>query len=179
MISVMSDALASLLRGLPGHTSEFAAGQTVFRLGDHITHMHLVKSGLVHLVRHSPDGAPLILQRAGPGSLLAEASAYSDQYNCEARAVTATVTWSVTRADFRRRTSQDQALGQLWAQLLAREVQSARLRAEVLALKTVAARLDAWIAWNGPLPEKGQWMTLAGKIGVSPEALYREIAKRR
>jgi CRP/FNR family transcriptional regulator, dissimilatory nitrate respiration regulator len=58
-------------------------------------------------------------------------------------------------------------------------VQSARLRAEVLALKTVTARLDAWIAWNGPLPGKGKWMTIAGEIGVSPEALYREIAKRR
>jgi hypothetical protein len=32
---------------------------------------------------------------------------------------------------------------------------------------------------NGPLPEKGKWMNLASGIGVSPETLYRQIAKRR
>ena len=63
--------------------------------------------------------------------------------------------------------------------MLAHEVQNARLRAETLALKSVAARLDAWIAWNGALPEKGKWTALAGEIAVSPEALYREIARRR
>jgi hypothetical protein len=28
-------------------------------------------------------------------------------------------------------------------------------------------------------PEKGDWKLVASQIGVSPEALYREIAKRR
>jgi hypothetical protein len=44
----------------------------------------------------------------------------------------------------------------------------------------VAERLDAWIAWNdGNSPEKGEWKLVANQIGVSPEALYREIGKRR
>jgi CRP-like cAMP-binding protein len=179
MISIMSDKLASLFSGLRGQTFKFAAGEKVFQLGDPVRHMHIVQDGLVHLVRHRTDGAAIILQRAGPGALLAEASTYSERYHCDARAETSAVTWGVARADFRRRISEDQALGQLWARLLAREVQSGRLRAEMLALKTVAARLDAWITWNGPLPEKGRWITIASEIAVSPEALYREIAKRR
>lgn len=45
-----------------------------------------------------------------------------------------------------------------WANHLAQELQRARLRSEILSLKTVAARLDAWIAWNcGHSPEKGEW----------------------
>jgi CRP-like cAMP-binding protein len=62
---------------------------------------------------------------------------------------------------------------------LAHELQNARFQAEVLSMKTVAARLDGWIAWRGSLPPKGKWIGLAAELGVSPEALYREIAKRR
>jgi hypothetical protein len=29
------------------------------------------------------------------------------------------------------------------------------------------------------LPSKGEWKALAEDIGVSPEALYRELSKRR
>ncbi|HXG99587.1 MAG TPA: hypothetical protein VNI79_04125 [Sphingomicrobium sp.] len=38
----------------------------------------------------------------------------------------------------------------------------------------------AWVAWNDAgLPERGQWARIAKEIGVSHEALYRELAKRR
>jgi CRP-like cAMP-binding protein len=74
----------------------------------------------------------------------------------------------------------DPALARALAQYLALEVQSARARAEIVALKTVAARLDAWLALNnGPLPPKGRWCEVAEEIGVTPEALYRELARRR
>ena len=36
------------------------------------------------------------------------------------------------------------------------------------------------MGWNGEgLPAKGTWKTVANEIGTSPEALYRELAKRR
>jgi hypothetical protein len=54
------------------------------------------------------------------------------------------------------------------------------LRSEIVSLKTVAQRLDAWIAWNGGRsPKKGEWKFVASQIGITPETLYREIAKRR
>jgi hypothetical protein len=50
----------------------------------------------------------------------------------------------------------------------------------MLSLKTVAARVDAWTAFNdAQLPPKGQWRQVAAEIGVTPEALYREFARRR
>ena len=73
----------------------------------------------------------------------------------------------------------DPAFATAWASYLADEVRGARLRAEVLALRTVAERLDAWAAAQGNLPPKGTWKTVAQEIGASPEALYREIARRR
>jgi len=46
-------------------------------------------------------------------------------------------------------------------------------------MKTVAERLGARLDWRGQLPPKGKWVELAAELGVSPEALYREIAKRK
>jgi len=82
----------------------------------------------------------------------------------------------VLRAEF----TANPALAEAWAGHLAREVQATRLRAEILSLHGVAARLGAWLAAHGAaLPPRGGWRILAQEIGVTPEALYREIARRR
>jgi hypothetical protein len=43
----------------------------------------------------------------------------------------------------------------------------------------VAERLAAWITLNGRLPPKGRRREVASEIGVTPEALYRELGRRR
>ena len=85
----------------------------------------------------------------------------------------------MSRSAFCKRLAESSAFAQAWVRHLAHEVQQARMHAEIVSLKTVAARLNAWIAWNGDLPRKGEWAALAVQIGVSPEALYRELARRR
>jgi CRP/FNR family transcriptional regulator, dissimilatory nitrate respiration regulator len=107
------------------------------------------------------------------------ASVYSDRYHCDARAESDAVTWAVAQKDLRRRLDANPELSRDWARHLAHEVQRARLHAEILSLKTVAARRSAWLFWNGALPEKGQWHRIADEIGVTPEAFYRELAKRK
>jgi CRP-like cAMP-binding protein len=63
---------------------------------------------------------------------------------------------------------------------LGREVRNARQRVEIASLRKVSDRLDAWLAWNEDrLPAKGSRGQLAREMGVSPEALYRELANRR
>lgn len=57
-------------------------------------------------------------------------------------------------------------------------MRTARFKVEVLSQRTVAQRLDMWLLQNGGLPDKGDWKQLSAEIGTSPEALYREIAKR-
>jgi len=177
MIVIMSQELDSLFKGLPGRKCAFGAGSTVFTLGDPVRLVHFVREGAIHLERRQENGAALILQRACPGSILAEASVYSGRYHCDARAEVDSVTWTVARRDLRRRLEEGPGDGLIWARHLATEVQRARLHAEILSLKTVKGRLSAWITWNGELPEKGQWRRVADEIGVSAEALYRELAK--
>lgn len=175
----MSETVFPLLLRLPGRARAFAAGEALFRVGDPVRSLHVVCEGRVHLVRHQIDGAALILQRAGAGDVLAEASLHSRSYHCDAVAEHNSLAWTIRKSDFQESLRTDDALSKAWSQHLAHEVQKARLHAEILSLKTVAARVDSWLAWNGTLPERGHWSTVAEQIGVSPEALYRELAKRR
>ena len=180
MIIIMSQSIESFLQGLRARQRHVGVGQSLFHRGDLVREMHFVLAGSVHLVRHQSDGSILILQRAGPGSILAEASLYSQTYHCDAVAFGAAETRAYAKAGFRKLLANSAEFSDLWAGYLARELQSARLRSEILSLKTVAGRLDAWISWNGGgAPAKGEWKLVANEIGVSPEALYREVAKRR
>lgn len=175
MIEIMSSDFAPLFERLPGRELAFAAGAPVFHIGDAVRLVHFVREGTIHLVRHQQDGSILVLQRAGSDSILAEASIYSARYHCDARAET----WAVTHKTLLRQLSESPGLERALASHLAHEVQRARLHAEILSIKTVAARLNAWCAWHGALPSKGHWVNIANEIGVSPEALYREMADRR
>ncbi len=179
MMEIMSGELDLLHRGLRGRECAFEAGASVFHLGDPVRVMHFVRRGAIHLMRRQEDGAALILQRARADSILAEASLYSDRYYCDAVSESDAATWAVARKDLRRRLEENPELARDWARHLAHEVQRARLHAEILSLKTVAARLDAWLVWNNALLEKGERRRIADEIGVSPEALYRELGKRR
>jgi CRP-like cAMP-binding protein len=179
MIAIMAEPLLELFNTLPGREMRFAAGAAVFHIGSPVRVMHFVRAGCIHLMRYQADGSNLILQRAGGGAILAEASLYSARYHCDALAEEDSTTWAIARADLIKSLKQSPDLADAWQRHLAHEVQRTRLHAEILSLKTVAARLDAWIAWYGTIPEKGRWSSLSQQIGVSPEALYREFAKRR
>ena len=115
MIEIMSPKLESFLQVLRGRESEFAAGAAVFHLGDPVRLVHFVRRGAIHLVRHQADGAALILQRARAGSILAEASIYSDRYHCDARAESDAVTWAVARMDLCHHLEATPEASQVWA----------------------------------------------------------------
>jgi CRP-like cAMP-binding protein len=177
MIAVMSDLFSHLATMASGRR-KVSPGEVLFHREDPVVVLHLVVAGLVHLVRHKADGGTSVLQKAQEGSILAEASVFSDSYHCDAVAAAETATVCIPAAEVRRRIERDIQFSCLWTRHLALELQSARSRAEVMSLKSVGARLDAWIVWNRVLPPKGQWKRVAEEIGVSPEALYRELSRR-
>ena len=155
-------------------------GTTLFYRGDEVRSVCFVVLGTVELVRHGPDGKPAILQRANDGDMLAEASVFSETYHCDAVATRPAEMAELPRAAFLELLGKDGAFARTWMEHLARQTQTARLRAEILTLKTVSQRLDAWLAFNGEkLPSRGERISVAKQIGVSPEAFYREIARRR
>jgi CRP-like cAMP-binding protein len=177
MIAIMSQTVGQIFE--EAAVRRYEAGQQVFHSGDRVRFLHFVEMGRVDLVRQTRAGAPVILQRAQPGQVLAEASVYSSAYHCDARAITETAMRVMLVSEFRRRLELIPGLAGIWAAYLAHAVQASRLRAELRTLRTVAERLDAWLGGERSLPEKGTWQDLAAELGVSREALYRELAKRR
>lgn len=175
MISIMIEWFHSL----PHQQRNYAVREHLFRRDDPVQSMFLIEAGAVRLVRTQRGGGAVVLQLASAGSILAEASLFTPGYHCDAMAaepVTATV---VARRALRRLFLTSPEFAQAWATHLSDEVRRVRRRAEILSLRTVGERLDAWIAENGELPEKGGWKGVALEIAASPEALYREIARRR
>lgn len=180
MIAIMSDALSRLFEALLPSTTEYRDGEAVFHRGDPVVRLHRVLSGEIHVLRHLENGAMLVQQRARPGDFVSEPSLHSDCYHCDARAAGPALTRSVSRERFRAALCADPNFAGAWADHLARQTQQARHRAEILSIRSVASRLDAWLSLNAmKLPDKGEWKTLAGEIAVAPEALYRELARRR
>lgn len=177
MTAIMSDIFKPLFAS--ESQRDFAAGEVLFRAGDKVSSMILLEQGQVNLVRHTDHGLRLILHRAGPGHILAEASAWSDVYHCEAVASYPSVAVFLPRQIFLAKLQAEPALAERWAQNLARSVQAARMRAEIRSLPQVADRLDTWLGEGNFLPEKGRWHEVAAELGVTREALYRELARRR
>lgn len=180
MIPIMSPNFLSFLHDLPSTALLLAAGTLLFQRGDPVTQMFAVKTGHVHLLRRQQDGAVFILQRAGPDALIAEASLMSARYHCAAETIAPTLLTKWSRDHVRDLIDRDQNAAMAYTQHLANEVRTARLRAEITSLRKVCDRLDAWLIWNGgDLPDKGSRHHLAQELNVSPEALYRELSRRK
>lgn len=140
--------------------------------------MYLVRSGAVALERPLEDGTTLTLNVATAGTALAEASLFGETYHCDAVARTHSKVAALPRARFLAalRDRPEAALSLI--ETHAQEVQAQRARIEILRLRRVSDRLDTWLDLHGE-PEKGEWIRVADQIGVSPPALYRELARRR
>lgn len=157
---------------------EIAKGAAVFRQEDPVQNMYLVQYGRVELERPLTDGGHLTLHIATSGMALAEASLFAKTYHCDAVARLDTKILSVPRADFLTAVHDRPEAALSLIESHTKEVQAQRARIEILRLRRVSDKLDAWLNLNGE-PSKGEWISVAEHIGVSAPALYRELARRR
>ena len=179
MIAIMPPELLDVLRALPNRIEAIARRSLVFRRGESASALYLVEHGELCLQRDGVDGNPLVLQRARDGHLLAEASLHASHYHCDAVATVPTRARRIERGAVLERFRGDAHFAELWCRGLSEEVRDRRLHNELLRLRTVRERLDAWLHWQGgALPPHGARQGLAHELGVSPEALYRELARR-
>lgn len=151
----------------------------LFHAGDPVRFVYLIEDGAVHLERAQINGQVMCFQRALQGDVLAEASIYAKAYHCDAMVVEPASLRRLSVERLMNRLEAEPQLSRAWQARLARTVQTTRLLAEIRGLKTVEQRLDAWLDQNGTLPAKGHWQKVAQELAVSPEAFYREIARRR
>lgn len=180
MIAIMSMAWFDRISSLIERECLLGDGDVLFRAGDAVRYFYVVRSGCILLARVQPSGDMLVLQRAIAGQLAAEASVFAARYHCDALSSSTTVVGRIRKSDVEQLKAKDPVWLGAFAAHLAHEVQQARARAQLLSLKRVGARLDAWLALNDrALPSRGRWVELAAELAVTPEALYRELALRR
>ena len=180
MIAIMSTDCFERLAALADDARRLASGERLFGRGSRVRRLFLVEAGEVLLHRDTVEGGALVLQRAGAGRVLAEASLHAPRYHCDATATLDARVLSLAATTASAALRDDPELAAAWAAMLARELQAARSRAALLRLRGVGARLDAWLALNeAGLPPHGRRREVADEIGVTPEALYRELARRR
>lgn len=157
---------------------DLKAGEVLFRREDKVRMMYLVREGTVALERSMKDGSTLTLHMAHAGTALAEASLFAETYHCDAIVrVTAQIA-TLPREKFLSALKSYPTAALSLIDAHTREIQAQRSRVEILRLRRVSDKLDAWISLYGT-PQKGEWSWIADQIGVSPPALYRELAKRR
>jgi CRP-like cAMP-binding protein len=177
MIQIMLKEPRHYFDALKSERRSYVAGEIVFRRDEPVEWLHFVDRGLVNLVRYQESGNVTVLQRAEPGYFLAEASIFSECYHCDGCAVTPTDLTRYPRKTVVDALRSDPEFAAAWTLYLSREVQRARARAEILSLRKLSDRLEAWLsAHGGVMPPKGSWRNLAREIGVSPEALYRHLS---
>ena len=119
----------------------------------------------------------MVLHRARAHQLLAEASLFAARYHCDAVSEQGARLARIAKSRILQAQRDDPAWLVELATHLAGEVQKARARAELLSLRTVRERLDGWLSLHGTLPPRGRWVDVAHEIGVTREALYRELAR--
>lgn len=176
MIAIMSSIVQRLL-ALADAQVQLGPGQVLFATGEPVRSLYVVLEGSVRLVRHQVNGATVVLQRAQGNQLLAEASLFAARYHCDAVSEQGAQLARIPKRRILEAQREDAGWLADLAAHLAGEVQRARARAELLSLRTVGERLAAWKTLHGALPPRGRWIDVAQEIGVTPEALYRELSR--
>ncbi|MFN3565810.1 MAG: Crp/Fnr family transcriptional regulator [Burkholderiaceae bacterium] len=166
-----------------GQSIALRRNQQLFRIGDPVKALFYVCSGRFEAERFTPDGAPVVMLSATAGEYFAEASLEVERYTCSGRAsadgcVLALPKKAVIDA---LRTDAEFAMAFLHAQL--RNARRQCSRCERLRLRRAEDRVihylaceggpDAAVRLHAPLAE------LAEVLGLTPEALYRALARLR
>ncbi len=174
MIAIMSDPWSEMFDNAPERS--LPAGAALFRRGDPVRSLHLVRDGRVALRRTLADGGSLTLHVAVPGDIVALASLFVETTHCDAVCETEARVAVRPARTIRDRLGTSPAASALTE--AARQVHALRAQVEVLRLRRLSDRLDAYLDMHGE-PGPGGWVLVADWIGVSAPALYRELARRR
>ena len=158
------------------------AGQHLFHVGDRTVGLYEIVEGTVRLVRVDRSGREAILQAAGAGETLAEASLFSPTYHCDAIAPTAARVRLYPKTVLLKELERDPKIARAFAAMLARQVMTLRTRLEQRNIHSARDRVLHYLAVNGDPRMRtvvltGTLKDLAAELGLTHEVLYRTLAE--
>lgn len=156
--------------------------QALFHAGGKAGGLYEVVSGTVRLVRVDRSGREALLQVAGAGETLAEASLFSPRYHCDAIAATDAVVRLYPKAAVLAALERDPEMAKAFAAMLARQVMTLRARLERRNIHSARDRLRHYLVLNAGADGRtvtlpGTLKDLAADLGLTHEALYRTLAR--
>lgn len=153
----------------------------MFWAGDPITRMFFVRHGSITMLRTLESGHEVVVQRAGPGELFAEASLFADHYHCDAVCET-----DVKCSAFDKKAVLS-ALGTpeisvAILKIYSRSIRDLRTQIELRNIKRADDRVLAYLSllpadadgWRDP---GLAWTDIGRTLGLTHEAIYRALAR--
>ena len=181
MISVMVESASvvlptplDLLSDEDQRVLELPAGARLFSQGDATRGMYFLFEGCVNLIRHTEDGHKILIHRANAGTTFAEASLFSDRYHCDARVINDSVVIECSRSRLLNLYEREAGFALAMSERFSHQVQHARRQIEILSIRNAQERVYRAVV-AGLLV--GSVNALADEIGLSPETVYRSLAK--
>ena len=158
---------------------ELARGEHLFRQGDAVTHLFIVRRGRVRLERSSEDGNPVVLQLALEPEMVAEASLFSDRYHCAAVAAGSAAVLRFARAPVLETLARDPGMAREVLALYARRIQRLRALLEVRNIRSAQDRILAWLRLEadeaGRIQVRSSLKDMAWQLGLAHETFYRAL----
>jgi CRP-like cAMP-binding protein len=166
------------------HRRRLDAGETLFRQGDAAGAIFRLESGQIRLLRHTEDGASVVMHVARPGETFAEAALFVDAYHCDAIAQTPSQVSVIHKRDLLRDVRHDPTDVLELARVLAGQVRDLRARLEIRNIRAADERLLAWLRLKArgkpPCVELDcTWTHVAEEVGLTREATYRALSAMR
>lgn len=163
--------------------TELRRHQQLFRLGDPVRSIFFVRVGRVDAERVAPDGTPLVMLSAAAGEFFAESALAVDCYTCSGRARTDSELIALPKAAVLDALRADTVFAMAFLQAQLRNARRQCSRYERLRLRRAEDRVIHFLACEGGpdgvvrLP--GPLTDWAEELGLTPEGLYRALARLR
>lgn len=161
-----------------GVSRSYAKGSQLWLAGEKVQRMIYIVNGSAHIFNTRNNGYHQIIDRYNSHDIIAPYTIYIKNYVFNAEATSAIETVEHSLPSFRKLIETE--IGKVhWTELLQANLLRTLKRIDMLTYPTVNEKLDEWMKLNNRLPAKGEYTVIANELGISREALYRELGKRR
>lgn len=158
------------------------SGQMLFQHCDEALAVFIVETGRLRLARHNSEGRIVTFEVVRTGESLAESALFSEVYNFDAIAEVNSCVAVYPKQLLRQILRDRPDLAQEFIKRLIKKNQSLQVRLELQSLRSARERLLQYLCINLPLGEttlnfNHPFKNIADEIGISPEVLYRTLAR--
>lgn len=153
---------------------ELVTGETLFVQNCVTGGLFYLVSGVIDLTRTTQSGHSVIIHRARSGDTFAEASLFTNVYHCTATAAKDALIIECKKNAISHLLNTDIEFTRSMASRFATQMQASRRRVELLSIRAADERILT--ALNDDLLVE-DITTFADMIGLTPETVYRTLAK--